>query len=270
VSKAARLREALLALLEEHRRDGMLPTSCRFLYYELVMREIVSKVQLGARRPDQDANEQLTRLRDRGNVPWDYIVDETREVVDLRGYPSVHEGVITGLPYIDLDPWRGRSALVICESRSLAGVLRSLCSEYCVQVTSTNGQCRGFLHTKVAPRLSPGDPVLYFGDLDLCGGDIEGNTRRVLERIVGELAWERLALTQAQVEAHNLPVISKHDRRFKGQGGVHQAVETEALSQRIIVEILRSRLDELLPEPLERIQERAEHERELIRRKLND
>jgi hypothetical protein len=49
---------------------------------------------------------------------------------------------------------------------------------------------------------------------------------------------------------------------------VHEAVETEALSQRIIIEIVRARLDELLPESLQDVQERAERERAAIKRKL--
>ena len=37
-SKIGALRAILLALLEEHERDDALPTSARFLYYELVQR----------------------------------------------------------------------------------------------------------------------------------------------------------------------------------------------------------------------------------------
>jgi hypothetical protein len=81
------------------------------------------------------------------------------------------------------------------------------------------------------------------------------------------IPWEQVALTQEQVTAYNLPVIIKHDRRFNG-GGAHEAVETEALSQRIIVEIVEERLAELLPEPLESVQERAAQERAIIREKL--
>jgi hypothetical protein len=43
----------------------------------------------------------------------------------------------------------------------------------------------------------------------------------------------------------NLPVITKHDRRF-ANGGEHEAVETEAFSQGVIVGIVRERLDALL------------------------
>src|SRR4029453_8466274 len=107
----------------------------------------------------------------------------------------------------------------------------------------------GFLHTEIAPILRLGQRILYLGDLDLSGGQIEANTRRVLEREVGLLAWERLALTQEQVDQYDLPVIEKHDWRYN-DGRPHQAVETEALSQTIIVSIVRDRLKQLLPEPL--------------------
>src|SRR4029453_16004209 len=113
----------------------------------------------------------------------------------------------------------------------------------------------GFLHTEIAPILRLGQRVLYLGDLDLSGGQIEANPRRVLEREVGELTWERLALTQAQVDQYDLPVIEKRDRRYS-DGHPHEAVETEALSQSIIVEIVRDRLDQLLPEPLQSVHER--------------
>jgi hypothetical protein len=101
----------------------------------------------------------------------------------------------------------------------------------------------------------------------LAGNQIETNTRRVLEREAGELAWERLALTQEQVDDYGLPTIEKHDRRYK-DGHPHLAVETEALSQTIIVEIVRNRLEQLLPEPLATVQIRAAAQRAVIKRAL--
>ena len=86
--------------------------------------------------------------------------------------------------------------------------------------------------------------VLYLGDFDLSGDLIETNTRRVLEREVGgDLRWERLALTEKQVQNYGLPVITKRDRRYK-DGHPHRAVETEAISQRVLIDILRARLDD--------------------------
>jgi hypothetical protein len=126
------------------------------------------------------------------------------------------------------------------------------------------------LHTDIAPWLvNATDPqVRYMGDYDLAGNQIEGNTRRVLEQIAGDLDWKRIALTAEQVEQYDLPTIIKHDRRYK-DGRPHQAVETEALSQRLIVELLESELTALMPEPLETVQEREARQRRAVRRLLS-
>jgi hypothetical protein len=268
-SKIGKLRDILVALLEEHQRDGAIPTSARFLYYELVQRGQLSKQRNSARRPDQDLHDALTDIREDGRVPWDWIVDETRSIEDYTGYNTIKDGVLSQLPYLNLDSWHGRAPMILTESRSLAGVLRPIVREYCCRIASTNGQCGGFLRTDVAPYLRPDDIVLYFGDLDLSGGQIEDNTRRVLEQVLGgQLNWERVALTEEQADEHNLPRITKTDKRFKGGGGVHEAVETEALSQTVLMDILRDRLDDLLPEPLGRVHEREQRQRRQVKKLL--
>ena len=42
-SKIGRVRTALMHLIEQHRNDGALPTSVRFLFYELVMQRVITK-----------------------------------------------------------------------------------------------------------------------------------------------------------------------------------------------------------------------------------
>jgi hypothetical protein len=204
-------------------------------------------------------------LRERGLVPWDHIVDETRTVEDFTGSATVAQDWLAYLPNACVDPWRGQVPFILTESRSLAGVLREMCSDYRIRFAPTNGQVGGFLHTKVAPLLRRGDRVGYLGDYDLAGDDIEANTRRVLENLVGELDWKRLALTQDQVDDYDLEPIIKNDGRFKDGGGRHEAVETEALSQTLIVDIVRKWLDRLLPQPLERVLVREQRERARLR-----
>jgi hypothetical protein len=125
------------------------------------------------------------------------------------------------------------------------------------------------LHTDIAPALRARQRVLYLGDYDLVGNDIEYNTRKVLEEEVGgQLAWERIALTEAQLQAYNLPRITKMDDRFIGDAGVHEAVETEALSQRVITDIVRKALDAMLPEPLAEVLAREQAERDALEAEL--
>jgi hypothetical protein len=212
-SDIGKVRTALMYLLDGHNRDGALPTSVRFLFYELVAQRIISK---SGKRPDKIVSAALTDLRERGKIPWDWIVDEPREVFDFTGSASVVENWLLYLGSACLDPWLGQVPFILTESRSLAGVLRAMCSNYRVRIASTNGQVGGFLHTKLGPLLGADDTVGYLGDFDLAGGHIEANTRRVLEEIVGgELKWTRLALTREQVDEYDLPVIIKYDNRYK-------------------------------------------------------
>jgi hypothetical protein len=263
-SKKGDLRRAAHALLREHKRDRALPTSIRFLFYEAEQRGIVSKKRTGKRRPDQDFTDAVMWLRDRDIVPWEWIVDETREVTEWEYADTVREGVRESIRHQRIDCWDGEPPpLILCESRSLAGVLRRIAATYLCPIASTNGQVGGFLVTEIAPLLDEGRRVLYLGDHDWQGHQIEEATRERLEGQVGAIyEWERLALTEEQVEDHDLArlAIRKTDNRYRPPRE-HDAIETEALSQTIIESILVERLDELLPEPLEDVQERERQQR---------
>jgi hypothetical protein len=270
-----KMRKRALELLEDHEANGEIPTSVRFIFYEMVQRGWVSKESAPrtdgkkGRRPDQDVCDAIFDLRERGVIPWDWIIDETRSLDSYLGDAStIKQAVLDILPYLTLDPWEGGAPFVITESRSLAGVQRATVREYRSQITATNGQAGGYLRTKVAPALWAGRRVIYEGDWDHSGGLIEANTRRVLEREVGgPLQWERLALTEEQVDEYRLPKIIKRDRRYL-DGKPHEAVETEALRQRVIVRLLRDRLEELLPRPLARVLERERRQRAELARLL--
>src|SRR6266404_4089017 len=69
MSKIETIRQALRVLLAEHERDGSIPTSARFLFYELVTRRIITKHPTGKRRADQDMSDALTDLREGGRNP---------------------------------------------------------------------------------------------------------------------------------------------------------------------------------------------------------
>jgi hypothetical protein len=135
------------------------------LFYELVQAGVIPKSAPGARRADQNTIEALTHLREAGLVPWDWIIDETRELTQWRTASSVAEYVADAARHASIDRWDGLPApLIICESRSLAGALRDTASSYACPIASTNGQVRGFLVTKVAPSLRHRQRVLYLGE----------------------------------------------------------------------------------------------------------
>jgi hypothetical protein len=61
-SKIEILRQALRDVLAQHQVDGTLPTSARFLFYELVVAGVVPKHATGARRADQNVIDALRSL----------------------------------------------------------------------------------------------------------------------------------------------------------------------------------------------------------------
>lgn len=276
-TKAGRLQRECLKLLTEHEEDRALPTSNRFLFYEQESRGIIPKVYRYAdgrpkpRTPSQDVSDATKRLREVG-VPWDYIVDETRVLQSWRYAGSVYRYVTDALEEARIDLWDGAPPpLILCESRSLAGVLENIAGTYLCPIASTNGQVGGFLHTDVAPLVKEVSHlealrVFYFGDLDLSGGHIEENTYEVLDRY-GDLDWKRLAITGLQVREHNLTQIDKKDHRFKPARSF-PAYETEALKQTEIQQILTTALQDAAAVSLEEAIQEEERQRVQVREML--
>ena len=277
-TKAGRLQRACLKLLEEHEADRAIPTSGRFIFYELVGRGTIPKVYRKPdgtpkpRTPAQDVAEALYHLREKEIVPWSWIVDETRALDSWRYASSAYRYVEDRLSEFRLDLWEGEPPpLILCESRSLAGVLREIAGTYLCPLAATNGQVGGFLHTDIGPLIEESvdgavQRVFYLGDLDFSGGQIETNTRKVLSRY-GDLEWEKIAITEDQADERSLPAIQKPDKRFKPVR-YFDAIETEALKQTEIQRILTERLDRELPEPLAVVFDREREQRVQVRNRL--
>jgi hypothetical protein len=140
--KAAALRRAVHERLLVHERDGELPTSSRFVFYELRQ---AGALAIRPRGPghgsDPDLADAVMWLRDRGLIPWHWIIDETRSVVAYASGASVAEHLQHALASARINPWGGPPPLIICESRTFAGVLaRTLARDYLCPVAATNGQ----------------------------------------------------------------------------------------------------------------------------------
>jgi hypothetical protein len=274
-SKAERIERALLDELRALRADALLPTSGRFLFYRLESLRVVERQALGSdgrprgRQPRQDVADVLTDLREARVVAMDEVVDRTRGVLDLRGFASLEQAAERWIAQAPLDPWDGDAPMLWVESESLAGVLEPLAIEYRVPVVPLRGQGGTWLLGADVPRfVRDGTRVLYLGDLDLSGGQIEQSARARAEAYAGvELDWRRLALTERQARRYRLAPIVKSDRRYRPVRW-HEAIETEALDQRVLVRIVREALNRLLPRPLVEVVGDEQAERERLLRKL--
>jgi hypothetical protein len=142
-------------------------------------------------------------------------------------------------------------------------VLERIATEYRVPIVPTRGQTAGFLRTTVADYLDGRKVVVgYIGDWDKAGGDIETNSAAVIADVALLVSWERLALTEDQVDDLGLPTEMRLDRRT-GRSTV--ACEVEAYPQVRLEADVRAFLDDLLPEPLADVRAREDAERDRVR-----
>jgi hypothetical protein len=236
-SRKARIQAALIEEIEDLRSTGDTPTTLRFLFYRLVARGIVGK---GEKNGYHQTSDVLVALREAQVIEMGEIADRTSGAIDWTGYLGVDEWTRTAIAQFRLDRWGGASPLLMVESNSLAGVLEDLAREYRVVLVPFGGQASCGLLGAELPRYVEDDTrVLYLGDFDPAGEIIEQSARGRLEAYAGvTLDWARVALTEEQVEEYDLPVIEK---------GGHPTVETEALDQRVLVQLVREALDDLDP-----------------------
>jgi hypothetical protein len=115
-------------------------------------------------------------------------------------------------------------------------------------------------------RTSHKDPiVLYLGDHDASGVDIDRDMQAKLNRFDGAVEFRRVAILPEQIDAFNLPTRppKKTDSRSKGwEGG---CVEIDTLSGQQIRELLEAEIIGLIdPDAWERTQAIEAAERESL------
>jgi hypothetical protein len=259
--KAYQGRKLLHDFLLVKKANDEIPTNNRFVDYEWKQKGWVIDTPTG--RTDgfppfgtTDLNDYLTWLREQDIVPWSWIEDESRSIACWDYSDSVIEGLREDVEYQRLNPWGNDKLppLVACESAATAGVLKKAVQPYRCPIMGTSGQTAGFLHTQVVPLMTPWRDVIYVGDLNRVGLDIEANTRRI---IGGD--WHRLGITEEQAEEAEIEGVWKIDGRDKVGGW---SWEAESLGQSRLTKILTDKLDSMLPEPLKAVQAREKEQQE--------
>ena len=69
-SKTGQLQRACLKILREHESENALPTSIRFVYYELIQRGVIEKHRASGGRADTEVCQALTTLRGSCVCQW--------------------------------------------------------------------------------------------------------------------------------------------------------------------------------------------------------
>ncbi len=208
--KTVALIESATAILQ-----GSQPATVRGGCYQLFTRRLIPDM---AKSSTDRVSRALTAARERGLIPWDWIVDETREVEHRQGWDDPEAYMATVWRAYRKDRWTDQPArvMVVSEKRTVGGVLRPVIHAYGVPF----GVYHGFgsataLNDLAARSVADRRPltILYVGDHDPSGramSDADIPTR--LARYGGEATIARLAVTPEQVAGYGLPTFSAHDK----------------------------------------------------------
>lgn len=279
-----KFQRAVLTLLDINYRDGLLPTNGRFDFYGAEQRGWVAKKRycsncgaVAARTDAQNLNDATESLRDKGLVPYDWYTDETRDWSEYRYFDSVMEVAATPLFSTWLNPWVSHpQPLMMFEARASEGVMARYLAARNVAHTAFNGQSGKVMFANwVAPWLQehPESEVLYVGDLDLSGEQIEDHGIEVLRTKAPSWTgdWTRLAITPdqaADLAAGGMSPVPKTDRRYvPPRRGL--AWEAEALGQKYLRDLIVTELDARLPRPLRDVRRDETREATLMREYLD-
>jgi hypothetical protein len=204
--KTTDLIEAAAAILSE-----IQPATVRAVCYRLFVQELIANMSKGE---TDKISRALTKARERGLIPWEWIVDETRQVSRLPSWRDP-EGFMQVVKQSYRKDWwtdQPRRLLVVSEKATIGGTLRPVLDDYSVGFLVLHGFGSATAMNDLA-ELSVSDlrplTLLYVGDHDPSGrhmsdADIPGR----LERYLGEAELVRLAVTPRQIETHDLPTFS--------------------------------------------------------------
>lgn len=193
-------RATLLRLAEEAR-----PASVRHLYYRAVVAGLVPKTKNGYVKVQR----MLVELRRSGELPYDWIVDNTR----YQRRPNTWWSASGMLTYIAStyrrSPWPSDGGLRVeiwCESDSLAGTLDQVGDTYDVPIFPTKGQSSDTFAWSAARSyydVSEKVVLLYAGDFDPAGLEAESQLSAKLREHSNrdDIQMIRLGVTQDQAAA---------------------------------------------------------------------
>jgi len=208
--KTIALIDASFAILEE-----IQPASVRAVCYQLFIAHLIAN--MGKKETDKVSGH-LTTARERGMIPWEWIVDETRQVERTQTWVTPSQYADTVMRSYRKDWWANQPErlMVISEKGTIGGTLRPVLHEYRVPFLIQHGYGSATAIKDLAD-FSVADErpltLLYVGDHDPSGrsmSDLDIPER--MGRYGGEADLVRLAVTPAQIAAYALPTFSAHDK----------------------------------------------------------
>ncbi|MBT4890754.1 MAG: hypothetical protein HON65_14495 [Rhodospirillales bacterium] len=247
------------------------PQSVRHVFYRMTdprLPEPVEKSDKGYRT----VQSQLTNMRRDGCVPYNWITDATRRGYFVNTHEHPADALKATAQFYRRSIWADTPDYVEvwCESRSIAGVIESVTSEYAIPLYPAGGFASLTLAFQAAENIrhEAGDRpvhVIYIGDYDPAGVLIDVKIEDELcEHLPDyEITFHRIAITPEQISLMGLPTkpVKAGDKRGSFIG---ETVEAEAMQASVMRQLLRDKIESFIPKRAMAVMEAAEESERAI------
>ncbi len=242
----------------------------RQVFYQATVRGLVAKVEASYAKVQND----LTLMRRAGELPYDWLADNTRWQRKPRTFDSVEDALNETARFYRKNLWADADCYVEIwlEKDALSGVVLPVTSMYDVPLMVARGYASlSFLHTaaEYINALDVPAHIYHLGDFDPSGVNAGEKIEETLREMApdADITFERLAVTPEQIAAWDLPTrpTKASDTRAKGFGDI--SVELDAIEPNRLREIVQRATERHLPPRQFKVLKAAEEsERTLIRR----
>ena len=257
-SAIATLDQQILDVLSEDH-----PQSVRHVFYRMTnprLAEPVEKSDRGYRH----VQHRVLELRRDGRLPYGWISDATRRGYHTHVYADGADFLrqVKGLYRADLWGNTPYHVEVWVESRSLAGVVQNDCRDLAVSLYPAGGFSSATLTYEAVEQVTANYShvdwvIFYIGDYDPAGVLIDKAIERELRQHIDayhnqdpdrsiHLDFQRIGITEEQIRRYDLPTKPRKDGDKRALH-IAYTVEAEAMPAHIMREILRDRIEALLP-----------------------
>ena len=248
------------------------PMTVRQLFYRLVSTDIIENCL----RDYQRVTSVMTKAREDGRGSYAWIVDRSRASYSSRGWKNLAdlgEVIEETLVGYRRDYWQDQPHYVEiwCEKDAVTGSIEEIREEYGLSVEAIRGfNSTSNVHaaaTRLYQQQRAGKKItiLYLGDWDPSGKDIERDLSRRLKRDLirlgsrlgndidgpdADIDVKRIAIFKEDITRFNLPPLRVKDKdprasQFKKRHG-DEAVELDALPPTELRDRLRRAIDDLI------------------------
>jgi hypothetical protein len=237
------------------------PASVRAVCYRLFTQGLIPDMSKGS---TNSVSRLLTRAREDNTIPWEWIVDESREAETVYAWDSADQAIRSTVKHYRRDYWQDqpRHIEVWSEKGTVRGTVAPVLDELGVTFRVMHGYSSATVVNTIAEESRRGAingkdfHALYVGDFDPSGLHMsEEDLPRRLSEYAGFVDLRRVALLKS--DTRGLPGFSPETKTtdprypwFKARHPRSQCYELDAMNPNALRERVRKEIEALIDRPL--------------------